>query len=416
MSKLAILGGTPVFDQPPAYTLWPRGGEKEKEALLRTLRSGVWGTLGEENKRFAEAYAAYCQTAYALPVLNGTISLELIFRALGIGYGDEVIVPPYTFSASVHSIALAGAMPVFADIDPETFTLDPVSVEQRVTPKTRAILGVHLGGRMFDADALSDIAARHGLYLIEDAAHAQGSEWKGHRAGSVGIAGSFSFQASKNICSGEGGAVTTNDQALYQKLWSLHHNGRAFETGHYDHPYLGTDARLSEWQCAILSARLERLDADIELRMKNAAYLDEQLSALPYFKALEQDDRITRNSMHLYCFRYLAEGLEGLPRRLFIKALQAEIGNVVCEGYCEPIYDMAMLYSDDFKRMTGRVFTNPREQLPGNERIAHAEGCWMTHSSLLGPQSDMDRIVEAFAKVGSGAAELREAFEQEVRK
>lgn len=416
MSKLAILGGTPVFDQPPAYTHWPRGGEKEKEALLRTLHSGVWGTLGEENKRFSKAYAAYCQTSYALPVLNGTVSLELIFRALGIGFGDEVIVPPYTFSASVHSIALCGAMPVFADIDPETFTLDPVSVERCITPQTRAILGVHLGGRMFDADALGEIARRHGLYLIEDAAHAQGSEWKGQRAGSLGMAGSFSFQASKNICSGEGGAVTTNDQALYEKLWSLHHNGRAFGSREDDYPYLGTDARLSEWQCAMLLARLERLDADIELRMKNAAYLDQHLSELPYFKALRVDERVNRNSMHLYCFRYLAEALDNLPRRIFIKALQAELGNVVCEGYCDPIYDMAMLYSADFQRMTGRVFTNPRERLPGNERIAHAEGCWMTHSSLLGPQSDMDKMAEAFAKVGRGADELRKAFGEEVPK
>lgn len=416
MSRLAILGGTPVFEQLPDYTRWPRGGEKEKEALLRTLHSGVWGGLGEENRRFSEAYAAYCQTRYALPVLNGTVSLELIFRALGIGYGDEVIVPPYTFSASVHSIALCGAMPVFADIDPETFNLDSASVEQRITPRTRAILGVHLGGRMFDADALGGIAQRHGLYLIEDAAHAQGSEWKGCRAGSLGAAGSFSFQATKNICSGEGGAITTNDPALYEKLWSLHAGGCAFGAEQEEHSWLGTNARLSEWQCAILLARLERLDGDIELRMKNAAYLDKQLSELPYFRALRADERITRHSMHLYCFRYLPEGLDGLPRRIFIKALAAELGNVVCEGYCDPIYEMAMLYSDDFQKMTGRTFVNPREMLPGNERIAHAEGCWMTHSSLLGPQQDMDRIVEAFAKVGSGADELRKAFGQEEQK
>ena len=150
--------------------------------------------------------------------------------------------------------------------------------------------------------------------------------------------------------------------------------------------------------------------------MKNAAYLDKQLSELPYFRALRSDERITRHSMHLYCFRYLPEGLDGLPRRIFIKALAAELGNVVCEGYCDPIYEMAMLYSDDFQKMTGRTFVNPREMLPGNERIAHAEGCWMTHSSLLGPQQDMDRIVEAFAKVGSGADELRKAFGQEEQK
>lgn len=414
MSKLAILGGKPVFERMPEYTRWPRGSELEKEGLLRTLRSGVWGTLGEEHKRFSEAYARYCGTKYALPVLNGTVSLELIFRALGIGYGDEVIVPPYTFSASVHGIALAGAMPVFADIDPETFTLSAQSVESKITPRTRAILAVHLGGRPFDVDALGGVARKHGLYLFEDAAHAHGSEWKGQRTGSLGFAGSFSFQASKNISCGEGGAITTSDQALYEKLWSIHHNGRAFGSGSYDHPFIGTDARLAEWQCAILSARLEKLDDEIEIRMRSAEYLDEYLGKLGFIRPLRKDERITRNSLHLYCFRYIPEALDGLPRKVFVKALEAELGGSVCEGYCEPIYDMAMLYTDDFKRMTGREFVNPKAELPANERIAHVEGCWMYHSSLLGPQSDMERIVEAFARVGAAANELKKAFCQEV--
>jgi len=414
MSKLAILGGSPVFDHLPEYAAWPRGGELEKEALLRVLYSGVWGTLGEENKNFSEKYAEYCNAKYALPVLNGTVSLELIFRALGIGYGDEIIVPPYTFSASVHSIALAGAMPVFADIDPETFTLSPESVRSKITPRTRAILGVHLGGRPFDVDALREIAEEHDIYLIEDAAHAHGSEWRGRRAGSLCKAGSFSFQASKNISCGEGGAITTNDQALYEKLWSMHHNGRAFGDGAYDHPVLGTDARLAEWQCAILLARMERLDRDIERRMKNAAYLDENLEKLGYIKPLRKDERITRNSLHLYCFRYVPEALKDLPRKVFVKALRAELGGSISEGYCDPIYDMEMLYTDDFKRMTGRTFVNPKAELPGNERIAHTEGCWMGHVSLLGPQIDTERIVEAFARIGENVDVLREAFREEV--
>ena len=190
MSKLALLGGTPVLAKHPDHFSWPRAVESARESLKRTLNSGIWGTLGPENERFAAKYAAYCHTKHCLPVLNGTISLELIFRALDIGWGDEVIVSPYTFSASVHSIVLAGAMPVFADTDPETFTLLPSSVEERITPRTKAVLGVHLGGRPFDFDQIDTITRKHGLILIEDAAHAHGSEWRSRRCGSLGRAGS----------------------------------------------------------------------------------------------------------------------------------------------------------------------------------------------------------------------------------
>ena len=413
MSKLAILGGTPILERHPEYMNWPRGDEATREALLRTLRSGVWGTLGKENERFANKYAAYCQTKHCLPVLNGTVSLELIFRALGIGWGDEVIVSPYTFSASVHSIVLAGAAPVFADTDPETFTLSPASVEERVTPRTRAILGVHLGGRPFDVDAISAIAEKHGLILIEDAAHAHGSEWRSHRCGSLGRAGSFSFQASKNLSCGEGGAITTNDTALYQRLWSMHHNGRDFEGQGYDHPLLGTDARLAEWQCAVLAAQMERLDGDIERRMRSAELLDRELAKLPFISVCRKDERITRNSLHLYPFRYHAERLGGLPREIFLKALNAEHVCRADSGYSEPIYRMKMLYTEDYSRMTGRTFADPAGDLPGNELLASSQGCWLQHTSLLGSDEDTLRVVEAFARVGEQAEELRRAFGQE---
>jgi len=413
MSKLAILGGAPIRAERPEYMRWPKAVPAAREALLRTLRSGVWGTLGAENERFAQRYAAYCQTRHALPVLNGTVSLELIFRALDIGWGDEVIVSPYTFSASVHSIALAGAMPVFADTDPETFTLSPASVEERVTPRTKAILGVHLGGRPFDVDAIAAIAEKHGLILIEDAAHAHGSEWRGRRCGSLGRAGSFSFQASKNLSCGEGGAITTNDTALYEKLWSMHHNGRAFAGQGYDHPLLGTDARLAEWQCALLCAQMERLDGDIERRMRAAERLDEAFSRIPFLSPCRRDERITRNSLHLYPFRYHAEKLGGLPRKAFLRALNAENVCLADEGYCEPIYRMKMLYTEDFGRMTGRVFTDPSADLPGNELLATREGCWLQHTSLLGGDEDTDRIVEAIERVAGQAEELKRAFAKE---
>ncbi len=410
MSELAILGGHPILEKKPAYMKWPTGGPLEREALLRTLDSGVWGTLGEENAAFARRYAEYCGVKHALPVLNGTVSLELIFRALEIGYGDEVIVPPYTFSASVHGIILAGAAPVFADIEPDTYTICPKSVEENITSRTKAILGVHLGGRPVDMDALGVIACKYGLYLIEDAAHAHGSEWCGQRTGSLGEAGSFSFQASKNISCGEGGAITTNNTKLYERLWSLHHNGRGYGDGGYDHPLLGTDARLAEWQCAVLSARMDRIDQDIESRMHAAARLDEALGKLPFIEVMRQDPRITRNALHLYTFKYKADALGGLPRDLFIRALDAENVCMPAIGYSEPIYDMQMLYTEDYRRMTGCRFENPKDMLPYNERAARVEGCWLYHSSLLGTDRDTDRIVEGFERVAAGAEQLRRSL------
>ncbi len=414
MNKPALLGGTPVLAKRPDHFTWPRPVDAAYEGLKRTLHSGIWGTLGPENERFASKYAAYCHTKHCLPVLNGTISLELIFRALDIGWGDEVIVSPYTFSASVHSIVLAGAMPVFADTDPDTFTLSPASVEEHITPRTRAILGVHLGGRPFDFDAIDTIARKHSLILIEDAAHAHGSEWRARRCGSLGRAGSFSFQASKNLSCGEGGAITTNDTALYEKLWSMHHNGRAYTQQGYDHPILGTDARLAEWQCAVLSAQMERLDGDIERRMRSASLLDREIENLPFLSACKKDERITRNSLHLYPFRYHPDRLGGLSRKLFLKALNAENVCFADEGYCDPIYRMQMLYTEDFARLTGRIFRDPSGELPENELLASSEGCWLQHTTLLGSDEDILRIVEAAARIGKYAEELQRAFAQEV--
>ncbi|MGI5923771.1 MAG: DegT/DnrJ/EryC1/StrS family aminotransferase [Lentisphaeria bacterium] len=410
MQKAALLGGEPVRSKSPGYFPWPVGGEQEKEALRRVLHSGTWGTLGKECAEFAARYAEFCQAKHALPVINGSTAIELILRGLGIGYGDEVIVPPYTFTASVHAIVLTGAKPVFADIELDTFCLSATAVEKAITPRTRAILGVHIGGRPFDFAALSAVADKHGIPLIEDAAQAHGSEWKNRRVGSLGVAAAFSFQQSKNLSGGEGGAITTNDDELYQRLWSIHHNGRSQNLADMTSTCLGTNARLAEWQCAILLAQMKNVDAYSEARTRTAARLDEALGKMPFISVMKKDERITRNSYHLYCFRYHAEALGNLPRSVFLRAVQAENVAIISAGYCQPIYEMGILYSDDFKRMTGSTFENPKERLPNNETIAYKEGCWMYQSSLLGTDADTDKIIQAFAKVADNAEELKHTF------
>ena len=195
--------------------------------------------------------------------------MEIILRALEIGLGDEVIIPSYTFIATSSAVLAAGATPVFCDIDENSFNMDPAQIEPSSRHEPKAIIPVHIGGNLCDMDAIGKIANRHGLYVIEDAAHAHGSEWKGQRAGTLGIAGSFSMQGSKTLSAGEGGMIVTNDRDLYHRCFSVHHCGRdAVNPDWYDHPYLGTNARMTEWQAAVLRQQLRRLDNQIETRMK----------------------------------------------------------------------------------------------------------------------------------------------------
>ncbi|MCL2815440.1 MAG: DegT/DnrJ/EryC1/StrS family aminotransferase [Oscillospiraceae bacterium] len=408
MGLLAVSGGIPVKKQIGSYAAWPVCDENMERALAEVARSGIWGTLGPKCDEFSRKYAEYTQSGHCIAVTSGTVGLELILRALGIGYGDEVIVSPYTFVATVSAIIITGALPVFADIEPDTYNLSPESAEGAITGKTKAIIGVHLGGRCFDADKLRRTAKKHGLYLIEDASHAQGSEWDGRRAGSLGDAAAFSFQNSKNLPAGEAGAVTSADRDIYQKAWSIHNNGRAYGDPELfsPHPYAGTNARMTEWQAAVLCEGMKRLDADISRRMANAAYLDEKFGAFPFLEPMKRDSNITKNSCHLYVFKYKKEGLCNVPRDKFIAALNAENVCSAAEGYSYPIYEMQMMYGEKFKKITGREFANPKESLPNNETAAYAEGAWMYHSSLLGELADMDAIFEAMEKIYKNKDEL----------
>ena len=411
MEALAILGGRPVNEKLPEFLAWPVPRDAERQALARVLDSGVWGGAGPEHRALAEEFAAYCGVRHALPAINGTVTLQLILRALGIGRGDEVVVSPYTFVASVHAIVAVGAMPVFADTDPETQNIDPESCRRMITDRTRAILAVHMGGRPFDIDAIGAIARERGLHLVEDAAHAHGSEWNGRRVGGFGIAGSFSCQASKNMSSGEGGLVTTNDDDLFEALWALHDGGRRRGDSAGSCALPGTNARLAEWQCAILRAQLRRLEADNALRKRNQAMLEEGFRRLGFVEPLKADPRITFNACHVFTFRYHEARIRGLSRELFFRALAAEKTTTSAgPGYTEPIYRMQFLYDPAFAKRTGRTFCDPTDRLPGNERVAGKEGCWLYHTSLLGTPEDTRRILEAMEKVAANAEKLIKAF------
>jgi len=410
MAKLALKGGKPIREKP--FPRWPIFDDRELEALRSVLESGLWGIGGRYKREFEEKFAAYQHARYGVAVTSGTAALEISLRALGVGCGDEVIVPPYTFMATVTAVFYVNAIPIFADIDPETYTIDPKSVESMISEKTKAILPVHIGGRPADMDSIISIARKYDLHVVEDACQAWGSEWKGRRVGAIGDAGAFSFQSSKNITSGEGGIIVTNDEDLYVKAWSLHNCGRLPHGSWYEHHMPGWNYRMTEFQAAILLVQLDRLDEHTRRRMDNASYLDSKLSKIDGLKPLKRDERITRNAYHLYIFRYDPEAFNGIPKTLFAKALQAE-GIPVSVGYSKPLYRED--YLKYFERCPlscpyyGRHIDYSSVNLPVAERACYVEGLWLPQYVLLGSREDMDDIMAGIEKVKENIDELTEA-------
>ena len=310
-STLAIHGGQPIGSQP--WPSWPQWDETEREGLLAVLERGEWGGYDAAVNEFESAFAARHAAQFCVTTVNGTTTLETALRALEIGPGDEVIVPPYTFIATAAAVRTVGATPVFADVELDTWNLSIPAVEAAISERTKAVIPVHFGGLPVDFDSLLPLAQRHGLYVIEDAAHAHGSSWNGQPVGALGVAGSFSFQASKNLTAGEGGALLTNDPQLAERMWSIANCGRGPEGHGYEHPNLGTNLRLSGWQAAVLSAGLARLDDQLERRMSNArrlrAFLDEVEGLTPQ----RWDARVDAHAHHIFLMRYDAESFGGLP-------------------------------------------------------------------------------------------------------
>jgi dTDP-4-amino-4,6-dideoxygalactose transaminase len=403
MPKLAIKGGTQL--RVDKFAEWPVFGAEEMLALERVLKSGIWGTLGSEVIKFASRFAEYQHADYGVAVTNGTVSLEVILRALGIGRGDEVIIPPYTFVATASSVILQGATPVFADIEDGTYNICPEAIEKAITPRTKAIIPVHIGGRPCDMDRIMKIACAYGLHVIEDCAHAPGSEWKGRRVGAFGDAGSFSFQNSKNITAGEGGCITTRNAEVYEKCWSVHNCGRDMHgRAWYGHPYIGTNARMTEWQAAVLDVQLDKLDAQIGIRMENAAYLNRRLKEIPCIEIMQADERITRNSYHLFVFKYKRNALANLPRSVFLDALNTE--GIPCSPGYSCLYMQPLFSANEFRKITGSTIDYPGLRLANAEKAASEEGVWFTQNMLLGDKKDMDDIADAILKILENAEEL----------
>ena len=411
---LAVDGGTPVRTAP--FPTWPVWDERDEQGLLEVLRSGTWGAhAGTKVKEFTTRFSAYQEAAHGVCVTNGTAALEVALRAAGVQPFDEVIIPPYTFVATGTAVLSIGAIPVFCDILPETYLIDAADAERRITPRTRAIVAVHIAGQPADLDAVLDVARRHTLKVVEDAAQAHGAAWRGRRVGAIGDAGTFSFQSSKNLTGGEGGIILTDDRALAERAWSMANVGRIPEGAWYQHEVMGFNLRLTEFQGALLLSQLERLPAQSDVRERNARYLDRELAAIPGITPQARDERVTGHAHHLYVMRFDGQAFGGHDRSWFLQALRAE-GIPCSPGYTTPLYRMNAIVDERRKwaalaRAAGRPVTLPAspdaEALPATERACNAEGVWLTQNVLLGGEADMAQIVEAVAKVQRAATRRR---------
>lgn len=315
----------------------PAIGQEEISAVSAVLESGMLAS-GERVKEFEQKFADYCGTTYAVAVNNGTAALHAALLAAGIGPGDEVIVPSFTFFATASSVSMCGATPVFADVQETTFNIDPAQVEARITPKTKAVIGVHLFGQPFDA-SVQALCANHNLTLIEDAAQAHGAVCNGVKAGGLGKMGCFSFYATKNMTTGEGGMVTTNDKACADRLRLIISHGQSEK---YLHTRLGYNYRMTDMAAALGIVQLKKLDKFNMRRRKNAEYLSANLSVKGLAKPVTATGM--QHVYHQYVVRLTDEFC--LPRDGFIKYLSSKgIGTAV--HYPLPLHQQP-LYKQEY--------------------------------------------------------------------
>ena len=399
IAKLAIDGGTPVFKTKPARPQWPPANPDVIGRIAEMYLSHKWSFYGKYENEFAEKYAKYTGAKYASMMANGTVTLECALRAFGVGPGDEVIVPAQTWIATAMAVIYVGATPVIVDIEPDTLCMDPKAFEAAITPKTKAVIPVHLFGSMADLDKIIKIAKKHGIKVLEDCAHAHGGMWNGRGVGSWGDAGSWSFQQSKIMTSGEGGAVTTNDEKIWDLVGRYSHIGyqRGAKQGEKSTPppegIICHNYRVTEFQAIILLDQLRVIDKETRLREKNADYLKEQLEQIPGIKVQAKGRCATQQGYYIYSMciddSMLKPGIDMMKIREALKA-EGALGVMPTWGG-KPVYDNA-LWSVPKKMY--RIESNAVA-----EKLIRKQQMGVNLNWLMAPRKDINRLVEAFNKV-----------------
>ncbi|HSY79149.1 MAG TPA: DegT/DnrJ/EryC1/StrS family aminotransferase [Verrucomicrobiae bacterium] len=410
-SPLAILGGPPLRTRP--FPAWPVFDDRERAQLEDVLTSANWGGYPSPNRKateFATAFAAYQGARFAIPTTSGTSALEAALKALGVGAGDEVIVPAITFAATPYAAVACMARPVFADVSAADACIDPDSVERLITRRTKAIIPVHYGASLADLDALAQISRAHSISIVEDCAHVPGARFRDRGVGTYGALGCFSFQSSKPMTAGEGGMITTDDPDLEQRCQSLINCGRRRPGEDFEGPLMGANYRMTEWQCGILLAQLERLGDQIEHKSRAAARLRAGLGAIKGLTPVARDPRVTRETIYAFIFLVDQSAL-GLSRNRFVRALRAEgIPSGVAN---DPVYRSALFPRESaaYRKACELAGASANDAIncPVAERLFEHAIVSIPHECLLGDDRDVDDIVAAAVKVASRATELAEA-------
>ena len=414
MSNLAILGGAPQRTRP--FSSWPQYTADDLARLQTVLESRNWGGYPFPNQlasEFAHDFAEYHGAKYGCCVVNGTIALVVALQAAGIKFGDEVIVPAYTWDGTAAAVLFAGGVPVFADIDPDTYCLDIESARRAITPRTRAIIPVHLAMRFADMSALLKLAREHKLVVIEDCAHVHGGEYQGHGAGSAGDVGCFSFQSSKIMTAGEGGIVITSRLDCFELVQSIVNCGRASATDQCKKRVVGSNYRITEFQAALLQGQLEQLPEHAARRVRNATLLTKRLAGIDGISPLPPQPGLTREAIYNYVFRYRRPEVS---RDVFVAALDHE--GIPSDGrFYEPVYrsDLFRVNPEDFPQLKigrGQPVDYSGDRCPVSERAAYEESVWLPQFLLLGDEQDVEDIAGAVHKVVTNIKELASADPQ----
>ncbi len=395
MTKLAIHGGDPIRTTP--FPAWPRVNNSLKNQVLQTLENDGWGIGSGAIDAFNEGFAQYHDARYCIATNSGTTALWVALKAAGVQAGDEVIVPAYTFIATATAVLMANAVPVFVDAELDTFNIDPDQLEGAITERTKVIMPVHIAGNPAHMDKILAVAKKHDLSVVEDAAQAHGAEWKGQKVGALGAGGIFSFQTSKNMSSGEGGAIITNSDEFSDACFSYHNCGRVKGGQWYEHQHLGGNFRMTALAATMLKAQLATLESDMQLRDKNRAAIDVALEQIPGIQPATMYPETTRSANHLYLARYNSEEFNGIPRESFFKAMQAE-GVYTYRGYV-PLYKENLFITNprEYPWLEGRDYQSLH--LKKTERLCNEQSIWLKQNHLLGTDQDIQDIINAFEKV-----------------
>lgn len=397
MSDLAINGGKPVFATPLEPILWPPVYEETAEELKKLYLGHNWSFYGEQEVKFNEEFAAYTGAEECVMMANGTVTLEVALKALGVGKGDEVIVPAHSWLATGEAVVYCQATPVIVDIEPDTLCLDPEAMEKAITPKTKAVIPVHLFGSMADMDKICAIAKKYNLYVIEDCAHSHGGLWDGKHTGTLGDVGSFSFQQSKLMASGEGGACITNNSELADKMGRLSHIGYQFgsKQGQKGTPppkgMICYNYRVTDFQALILRSQLAHLDEDTALRAAGAEFLRENLNTIPGIRVQSPGRKATRQNYYTFCIMVDPAKLKpGIDRAKVVEALNAE-GVSVFVGWGQPMYKQNLwTVPENMYRI---------ESCANAERIVLNELMMLDLTWLMRSKEVLQQVVDAFRKV-----------------